>query len=151
MTVKLLTEQYLEFLSLTGGCTGCSESTLVKIPHCWKSHVMAHLICWFCHVMTHFSPKHVDDTQKNHLEDRSLVLMDDKTFWGVGDIFLLLDIKINVIYSPNIHLYINWNAVKLLQNKLSLLQEMIWTQRLYKNSCSTEHENSTVHGKNAGK
>ena len=41
MTVKLLTEQHLEFLSLTGGCTGLSESTLVKMPHCWKSHVVA--------------------------------------------------------------------------------------------------------------
>ena len=29
MTVKLLTEHHLEFLSLTGGCTGSSESTLV--------------------------------------------------------------------------------------------------------------------------
>ena len=38
MTVKLLTEHYLEFLSLKGGCTGSSESTLVKIPHFWKSH-----------------------------------------------------------------------------------------------------------------
>ena len=43
MTVKLLTEQHLEFLSLKGGCTGLSESTLVKIPHCWKSHVAAHI------------------------------------------------------------------------------------------------------------
>ena len=43
MSVKLLTEHHLEFLSLTGGCTGSSESTLVKMPHCWKSHVMAHL------------------------------------------------------------------------------------------------------------
>ena len=41
MTVKLLTEHHLEFLSLIGGCTGSSESTLVKIPHCWKSHVTA--------------------------------------------------------------------------------------------------------------
>ena len=44
MTVKLLTEHHLEFLCLKGGHTGSSESTLVKIPHCWKSHVMAHLI-----------------------------------------------------------------------------------------------------------
>ena len=36
MTVKLLTEHHLEFLSLTGGCIGWSESTLVKMPHCWK-------------------------------------------------------------------------------------------------------------------
>ena len=43
MSVKLLTEQHLEFLSLTGGCTGPSESALVKMPHCWKSHVAAHL------------------------------------------------------------------------------------------------------------
>ena len=43
MTVKLLTEQYLEFLSLTGGCTGSSESIRVKIPHCWKLHVTAQI------------------------------------------------------------------------------------------------------------
>ena len=41
MIVKLMIEHYLEFLSLTGGCTGLSESTLVKIPHCWISHAMA--------------------------------------------------------------------------------------------------------------
>ena len=39
MTVKLLTEHQLELLSLKGGYTGSSESTLVKIPHCWKSYV----------------------------------------------------------------------------------------------------------------
>ena len=33
MSVKLLTEQHLEFLGLTGGCTCSSESTLVKLPH----------------------------------------------------------------------------------------------------------------------
>ena len=42
MSVKVLTEHNLEFLSLKGGCTGSSESTLVKMPHCWKSHDMAH-------------------------------------------------------------------------------------------------------------
>ena len=30
MTVELL------------GCSGSSESTLVKLPHCWKSHAAAH-------------------------------------------------------------------------------------------------------------
>ena len=44
MIFKLLTEQHLEFLSLNGGCTGLSEPTLVKMPHCWKSHVTAHLV-----------------------------------------------------------------------------------------------------------
>ena len=43
MDVKLLTEHNLEFLSLKGGFTGSSESTLVKMPHCWKSCVAAHL------------------------------------------------------------------------------------------------------------
>ena len=38
----LLTEHHLEFLSLKGGCTGTSESTLVKMPHCWISHAVAH-------------------------------------------------------------------------------------------------------------
>ena len=35
-SVKLLTEHHLELLSLKGGCTSLSESTLVKIPHCWN-------------------------------------------------------------------------------------------------------------------
>ena len=43
MIVKLLTEQHLEFLSLTGGCRGSSESTLVKMSNCWKSHAAAQL------------------------------------------------------------------------------------------------------------
>ena len=43
MSVKLLTEHVLEFLSLKGGCRGSSKTTLVKMPHCWKSHVTAHL------------------------------------------------------------------------------------------------------------
>ena len=42
MSVNLLTEHHLEFLSLKGGCTGSSESTFVKMPHCWKSQFTAH-------------------------------------------------------------------------------------------------------------
>ena len=44
MSVKLLTKDNLEFLGLKGGCTGSTESTLVKMPHCWKSHVKAHFM-----------------------------------------------------------------------------------------------------------
>ena len=63
MTPRLLTEQHLEFLSSTEGCAGLSESTLVKIPHCLKSHVTAQLyvqndllICTndICHTNTGF-------------------------------------------------------------------------------------------------
>ena len=43
MIAQLLTEHHLEFLSIKGGCKGSSESTLVKMPHCWKSHVMAQI------------------------------------------------------------------------------------------------------------
>ena len=43
MIVKLLTEHHLEFLSLTGGCRGSSESTLVKMSNCWKSHAAAQM------------------------------------------------------------------------------------------------------------
>ena len=45
MIVKLLTERHLEFLSLKGGCRGLSESTLVKMSNCWKSHAAAHMVC----------------------------------------------------------------------------------------------------------
>ena len=41
--IQLLTDHHLEFLSLKGGCTGSYESTLVRMPHCWKSHVAAQI------------------------------------------------------------------------------------------------------------
>ena len=34
----------MEVLSLKGGCTGSSESTLVKMSNCWKSHVTAQML-----------------------------------------------------------------------------------------------------------
>ena len=43
MIVKLLTEHHLEFLSLKEGCRGSSESTDVKMSHCWKSHALAQI------------------------------------------------------------------------------------------------------------
>ena len=44
MIVKLLTEHHLEFLSLKGGCSGSSESTLVKMSNCWKTPAAAQMI-----------------------------------------------------------------------------------------------------------
>ena len=55
MTVKLLTEHHLKFLGLKGGYTGSSESTLVKMPHCWKSHVTAHI-----YFMSHLQEEFMD-------------------------------------------------------------------------------------------
>ena len=48
MSVKLLTEYHLEFLSLKGCCTGLSESIHVKMPHCWKSHVAVQISAGSC-------------------------------------------------------------------------------------------------------
>ena len=42
LNINLLPNSILEFLNLKGGCIGWSESTLVKMPHCWKSHVAVH-------------------------------------------------------------------------------------------------------------
>ena len=44
MIVKLLTEHHLEILSLQGGCRGSSESSHIKMPHCWKSRALAHIV-----------------------------------------------------------------------------------------------------------
>ena len=60
MTVKLLTEQHLEFLSLKAGCTGSSESTLVKMV----GNHMSRLICFindFKKVYFYFQDKEVGD------------------------------------------------------------------------------------------
>ena len=53
MTLKLLTEHNLEFVSLKAGCTGSSESTLVKMPHSWKLHVAAHIYGLKIHMIIH--------------------------------------------------------------------------------------------------
>ena len=44
MIVKLLTEHHLEFPSLKGGFRASSESTLVKMSNCWKSHAAANIV-----------------------------------------------------------------------------------------------------------
>ena len=43
MTVKLLTEYNLRFLSLKEDCTGSFESTLVKMSHCWNIYYIIYL------------------------------------------------------------------------------------------------------------
>ena len=65
MTVKLLTEQHLEFLSLKGGWAGLSESTLVKMPHCRKSHVTAHIESRSCDNGTYSTGIQSQETYEN--------------------------------------------------------------------------------------
>ena len=59
MFVKLLTVYHLEFLSLKAGCTGSSESTLAKMPNCWKSHATAHITSYEIARMTRISEVHL--------------------------------------------------------------------------------------------
>ena len=59
MSVKLPTEHHLEFLSLKGGCTGSSESTLVQMPHCWKSRDTAQMCCRVRHKSTMSRPNSI--------------------------------------------------------------------------------------------
>ena len=70
MSVKLLTEHHLEFLSLKGGCTGSSESTIVKMPHCWKSHATAQIM-----IKSFFSELMKVTTQVSSMVSLSLFLL----------------------------------------------------------------------------
>ena len=56
MTVKLLTEHHLEFLSLKGGCTGLSESTLDTLLEitCRDSYNSMATFCCFCRLLIFF-------------------------------------------------------------------------------------------------
>ena len=65
MIVKLLMEHHLEFLSLKEGCTGSSESTHVKMPHCLKLHATAQIT---------LKVKIDLDKQSNHLNITGIML-----------------------------------------------------------------------------
>ena len=64
MIVMLLTEHYLEFLSLKGGCRGSSESTHVKMPHCRKSHAAAQIaVKYRCFAVNDLLPFLIQDKE----------------------------------------------------------------------------------------
>ena len=67
MSVKLLTEHHLEFLSLKGGCRGSSDSILVKMPHCWKSHATAHILLKFKDWFVQKSSEREEKTKTLHI------------------------------------------------------------------------------------
>ena len=66
MIVKLLTELHLEFLSITGGCRGPSEPTLVKMSNCWKSRALAQII------LTYFPKTNIGTILKSESNSRPL-------------------------------------------------------------------------------
>ena len=86
MNTKLLTKHHLELLSLKGGGTGSSESTLVKMPHCWKSHVTVQ-ICSVCTLQVRVSLsqphvlRHVQHKEGRH---RLLHLLDLRCHHGLS-------------------------------------------------------------------
>ena len=82
MTVKLLTGQRLEFLSLKGGCTGWSESTFVKRPHCWKSHVAVQ-------IRFKSEPKKVVDIMYMYLVPSKCQLLSNYTHLSLRGHFIL--------------------------------------------------------------
>ena len=41
MNINILTKLHLEFINVTGGCTGLSKFIHVILPHCWKTLVAA--------------------------------------------------------------------------------------------------------------
>ena len=65
--VELLTEHHFEFLTSKGGCSCSSEYTHVKMPHCWKSHAMAHIRAGVNH------DSEVDSVLKQHRSDVDFV------------------------------------------------------------------------------
>ena len=90
MIVKLLTEHHLEFLSLKRGYRGSSESTLVKMSNCWKSHALAHMIKF--KIKISYMNMYYSSSPATHHEHMTLVdfiayfehLLDKKSFILTG-------------------------------------------------------------------
>ena len=104
MSVKLLTEHLLEFLSLKGGCTGSCESILVKMPHCWKSHVTAQILV-VMHMVTRVFFLPLLSCHTRHLESSPRLRMSlnvNTSIWSFSNGFLLVSdfFKCSVPESP---------------------------------------------------
>ena len=86
MSIKLLTERHLEFLRLTGGWSGSSESIHVKIPHCCKLNVTAKVAFIFsvgvkkdfCHVLIEKRKNLRRIIQKENRKDLQPITKHDK-------------------------------------------------------------------------
>ena len=104
MSVKLLTEHDLEFLSLKGDFTGSSESTLVKMPHCWKSHTTAQLnMIRVCHnYRSHTNLRHRDKVMSQYIfatkycPDR--FVLNTSKHWEKNYFWDVISIKLSLIH-----------------------------------------------------
>ena len=79
MTVKLLTKHHLEFLSLKWGRTGLSRSTLIKMPHCWKSHAAAQ-IYYEESIIIHMDWLHMGHVMRKH----AYLVCEKQMHWSVS-------------------------------------------------------------------
>ena len=87
MSLRLLTEHHLEFLSLKGGYTGSSESTRVKMSHCWNPHVMAQL-SFVIRLRTTLVMRHLDMViSLKMVEKNILCLMETWELTHVAEVF----------------------------------------------------------------
>ena len=71
MSVKLLTERHLEFLSLKGGCTGSPESTMSKC-HIIGNHISLLKNKCHNHRQTHKETEKTNTTAKIQLKQPAL-------------------------------------------------------------------------------
>ena len=72
VTCKLLTEHRLELVSLKGGYTGSSESTLVKMSHCVAAQFMNILASSRC--VRYAGCIHISKKRKNSDKYHNLVI-----------------------------------------------------------------------------
>ena len=123
MSVKLLTEHHFRFLSFKGGCTGSSESKLVKMPHCWKSHVTAHL--YFQRVQLIFQFFCYSSLPLFHSAMGWSVVCDCGISWSYSHAFYMgfntrsLTLAITLMYCNRLHAW--WSAQSWLATLLSSL------------------------------
>ena len=72
---KIKRSKVTDYAALKGGCRGSPGSTLVKMPHCWKSHVAAHLhvpiVPEAVHIVTVRTQYTPDPREKGHLTYRA--------------------------------------------------------------------------------
>ena len=92
-----------------GGCTGSSESTLVKMPQCWKSHVTAHIL--FISGSISVSGSNCSDSEIEEIErpqNPEPVIHRDKTNKNrsmeevIDGLYLKTQKKLDVIYQNGI-------------------------------------------------
>ena len=80
MNTKLLTKHNLEPLSLKGGCRGSCESTLDKMPQCWKSYVAAQILKYSFGEVVYYVYVTIYLPQNEHFENGDLHFNSQVTF-----------------------------------------------------------------------